>query len=392
MARRGLRLASLTANATSSHPGPAAGSATARHPETRPLSGQVLFVEPTFLSYRPDKVLRGVGVFAVVLARQLAECGLDVTIAAERSWERKFREAFPGLGGPGAPNAVYAPSLRIKRPLINSLAVLPGLLGRRWDALLINNVGNGLIPMLRALRAGRGVRTVLLANRAPKRAFLRFLRGTATDVMAVNGGIADAFRGVVAGRVTAEYGIADADLYLPRSQPRDPAAPVNFVMLGKLDAPWKGADMVRRAFGAMRPELRARSRLHLLGFAEPPGRGEEGVIEHPFLPYSQVPGFLREMDVFVGASDEHETFCQAMVQAMLTGIPSVVSGIRVFEEKVDAGGGVVFRSESELTAAMESLAGDPERRARMGAAARRTALERYVWDTRRFAEKWLLPA
>ncbi len=352
--------------------------------------GSVLFVEPTFLSHRPHKKVRGVGVFALLLIDQLTAAGVSVTVPAEGSWRPRLSERLPRALGARSPRIVYTPNLRLRRPLINSVIAAGQAAGDRYDVLLLNNVSSGLIPLIRWLWAiGRFRRVVVLANQWPKARFVRALRGVPTDVLAVNGEIAAQFAGKVTGRVTAHYGIADAEMFFPPAMPPSDGL-VHFVMLGKMDDPLKGAAAATRAFVAMPIAVRERCRLHLLGYERPPGSSPPGVVEHPFMAYERVPEFLRGMSVYVTAS-ARETFCQAIVQAMLTGLPCLAPALPVFEEKLDAGGGIIFRGEGELAREMERLATDTALRVRLGAEARRTALERYVWDTRAFVREWLFP-
>jgi glycosyltransferase involved in cell wall biosynthesis len=85
-----------------------------------------------------------------------------------------------------------------------------------------------------------------------------------------------------------------------------------------------------------------------------------------------------------------ETFSQTTVQGMLTGLPVVHTSIPPFMEKFDAGGGIKADTPAEMAAAFVRLADDPELRVRLGREARATALSRYVWDTGRFIERYLV--
>jgi glycosyltransferase involved in cell wall biosynthesis len=140
--------------------------------------------------------------------------------------------------------------------------------------------------------------------------------------------------------------------------------------------------------------VRAGCELHLASFPEPPAPGTlpEGVIARRWLGADEVPALLREMDVMLVPSLS-ETFGQGLVQAMLTGLPSVVRDVPTLVEKVTGPpeAGLVFADDGGLARAMERLAGDRALRAAMGERARRVALERYVWDTPRFVERYLLP-
>jgi glycosyltransferase involved in cell wall biosynthesis len=109
----------------------------------------------------------------------------------------------------------------------------------------------------------------------------------------------------------------------------------------------------------------------------------------------ELPDLLRTMDVMVVPSRDEEvmreTFSQAMVQGMLSGLPVIANDLPVLTEKLDQGGGLVVRSVKEMSEAMDKLAGDPVLRRRLGEEARRTALARYVWDTEAFVDKFLFP-
>jgi len=74
---------------------------------------------------------------------------------------------------------------------------------------------------------------------------------------------------------------------------------------------------------------------------------------------------------------------------MLTELPIISTGLPVFVEKLDTGGGIVAEDIPAITEAMERLAREPETRRRMGEAGRETALERYCWDTGVFIERFL---
>jgi glycosyltransferase involved in cell wall biosynthesis len=99
------------------------------------------------------------------------------------------------------------------------------------------------------------------------------------------------------------------------------------------------------------------------------------------------------MDVMlVPSRDEEimrETFSQVMVQGMLSGLPVLASDLPVLREKLDCGGGAVFRDVQELSGLMVRMHEDRSLRAKWSAEARKTALARYVWDTRCFAENFL---
>jgi glycosyltransferase involved in cell wall biosynthesis len=163
--------------------------------------------------------------------------------------------------------------------------------------------------------------------------------------------------------------------------------------MGMLDNAWKGADTAIEAFRLLPEALRGRVRLHLASYSSPPPFDDDRIRAYAWMPLTDIPEFLRGMDVMLAPSRDEgvmrETFSQAVVQGMLTGLPVLVSDLMVLREKVDAGGGHVVRDAAELAQRMAELAGDPARRARLGAEARAIALERYVWDTARFVRRYL---
>jgi len=149
------------------------------------------------------------------------------------------------------------------------------------------------------------------------------------------------------------------------------------------------------AFRALAPEVRARARLHLVAYHQPPAIAEKDIAAYPWMDPDALPDLLRKMDVLlVPSRDEEvmrETFSQAMVQGMLTGLPILANDLPVLTEKLDRGGGLIFRNVPELTAGMARLAEDAGLREKLGREARATALARYVWSTAEFASRHLFP-
>ena len=124
------------------------------------------------------------------------------------------------------------------------------------------------------------------------------------------------------------------------------------------------------------------------------GYGPRSVVVRPARAFA-MPDFLRRMDVMIVPSRDEEimreTFSQAMVQGMLTGLPVIASDLPVLSEKLDRGGGLTFRTVADLREMIARLVRDADLRRRLGAEARRTAAERYVWSTKTFVERYLAP-
>ena len=237
---------------------------------------------------------------------------------------------------------------------------------------------------------------LLVAHREASRRFLRGIAPLPGHVVCVCEPIARAFREwPVAAAVHVDYGVMDADSFHPAPPSERPrGAPVRFGVLGALDNAWKGADTAVEAFGLLDPALRARCELHLMAYREPPAfPGESGIVAHRWADAGAVPAFLRSLDALVVPSRDEEvmreTFSRATVQGMLTGLPVLHSPLPVLVEKFDRGGGIRFDDAEGLAQAMALAARDPALRARLGAEGRTTALARYVWNTARFAERYL---
>lgn len=359
----------------------------------------VAFLEKVFLDRRErTSALRGVELFNLRLVRELGELGIGVTLFADPSWAETVARETAGVSG-----------VRFAASGGGGSSLLAGLSAARavrraarqegaFDALLLGNVANRLIPALWFLHPGRDFRrTLLIAHRETSPRFLRAVGHLPGRVLAVSEPVAAGFRGKgLAADVAVDYGVMGAERFHPSEKAKPADAPVKFCVLGALDNAWKGADTALEAFRLLPPETRARCELHLMAYHEPPSfPGEPGIFAYGWRGAGEMPEFLRGMDaMLVPSRDEHvmrETFSQTAVQGMLTGLPVVHSPIPVLAEKFDRGGGICARTPEEWSAAMARLADDPALRAKLGAEARAVALERYVWDTPRFVRRHLFP-
>jgi glycosyltransferase involved in cell wall biosynthesis len=360
----------------------------------------LLYLAPAFLAFRLHKQVRGVQVFDLQLVRELTDLGIDVTLPADLTWRPRLIEhlgdliAAP-LGRAAAPGArgrlrvIYTPPL--VKPLWNGLA-LQALLHRRHEVCLLGNVSRGIAPVVELLRL-RGLfgRLVILANRTARPSFLRAIRRWRARVVAVSDHLLGAFPTDLDPPISVYYGIVNAADFRPATPAeRGHDGLVHFFMLGKLDTPIKDVPTALRAWSLLPPGVRARARLHLASYPSPPSDLPEGVRAYAWMPASDIPAFMRRMDVMLVPSLS-ETFGQGLVQAMLTGLPSCCRDFPTLREKVENGGGLLFTTPEELAAHIERLVNDPDLRRRMGRLARETALARYVWSTRLFADRFLFP-
>lgn len=360
----------------------------------------VAFLEKVFLDRRAsNSALRGVESFNLRLVRELCGLGVSTTLFVEPAWAGIVSRAAPG-----------AKNLSVVQTEGRGSSLLAGLSAARtirrmargegaFDALLLGNVANRLLPALWGLRAGRDFRrAVLVAHRETSPRFLRAIRNLPGRVVAVSEPVAAGFRdkGLMAD-VVVDYGVMGAEQFHPSERHRPADDPVRFCVLGALDNAWKGADTALAAFRLLPPDVRSRCELHLMAYRDPSSLHDDpGVFAYSWRNVGAVPDFLRGMDaMLVPSRDEdvmRETFSQSAVQGMLTGLPIVHSPIPVLAEKFDNGGGLCARTTEQFAAAMERLALDPALRVRLGAEARATALARYVWNTERFARRHLLPS
>ncbi|MFN0010366.1 MAG: glycosyltransferase family 4 protein [Phycisphaerales bacterium] len=358
------------------------------------MPASILYLAPTFLTNRLHKQIRGVQVFDLAFAPDLARQGLRVVVPADRSWKPRLDEHFKGA--PASLQVVYTPSLR--KPLWNGLT-LPLLIREKFDATFLGNPARGIFPGLSLLRLrGQTGRIVLQANRPPRPELERKLLAWNVTCTAVSEHVKAQFPASLRSRVSIYYGITGADAFHPPLAP--PTVPdqfVRFCLIGKLDNAWKGADRAIAAFAALPADVRATARLHLASFEKRrPATTDPCIIFEPWRPADQVPAFLRSMHaMLVPSVGGEETFSQATVQAMLTGLPIVTSDLPVLAEKVrgtTGDAGFICAAEADFAHAITTLTRDAALRQRMGEIARATALARYVWSTPDFVSRFLTPS
>lgn len=346
----------------------------------------ILFVEKVFLS-RGSKLFSGIELFNLSLIKDLAAMGYSVTVPACAAWSRVIKD-----------HTGILPVEIIDLPwnssgALGGLLVLKKLRARRFDLLLLGNVGNNLIPIIALLRWRHAAsRIALIAHREPKVRFVRSLNRMPIAVLAINKRIASHFE---QGRFTSmmtRYGITQSELFYPAvsglSVRKDH---IDFCVVGHLERRWKNADAAVSAFLQLPYGIKRKCRLHLIGFVNPPTFFDTDIITYAWFPHEQMGNFLRQMDIMIVPSRDEivrkETFSQAAVQGMLTGLPLIASNLPVLTEKLDMGGGLIFDDVDGLTKAMCRLVEDSQLRQKMGEQGRQTALKRYIWNTQKFIDE-----
>lgn len=352
--------------------------------DTKPKNGHILFLDKVFL--QPFSTpLRGVELFNLLLLKDLKALGARVHVYATKSWAPVLE---PLRGG----NLELHLIEDRKRKGWAIASLFPVLAGKKFETFLLGNVGNSMIPVIWWLRYSRAFNNaVMIANREADAWFVRTWRKTKGKVLAVNKQIAGGFTAGGCKDVYVDYGITPASAYYPAPS-FDAGGSFRFVVLGDLDSSWKGADTAIEAYQMLDPAWKAKATLHLIAYRVPPKSLPEGVIAYPWQESSKVPDLLRSMHAMVCPSRDEgkmmETFSQAMVQGMLTGLPILTSNLPILTEKLDQGGGLIANNTRELSEHMVRLIQDPERSRSMGEQARKIALERYVWDTARFLNRY----
>lgn len=346
----------------------------------------ILFLEKVF-TRRPHGPVRGVELFNFRLIRDLLTLGFQVTVPIHTEWRQAFDDFFDEF----QPELIILP--RLGHNSLSVMALCVRCRSRTWNHLVLGNVAKALMPALRQLyRLGQVQDGVLIAHREAEPAFAKQIQRLGIRTTAVNQVIARGLRCNGGPRAEVYYGIMDGDRYHP-SKSRTTKDTVDFCVLGALDNVWKGSDTAMEAFSMLPAELQSTCRLHLASFSRPGPSPHPSIVLHPWRPAEDIPTLLRGMDVqIVPSRDEEvmrETFSQVMVQGMLTQLPQIVNDLPILTEKLDDGGGLIFKTAAELAGHMETLARNPALRKRLGAEARHTARARYIWHTDIWVDQWL---
>jgi glycosyltransferase involved in cell wall biosynthesis len=150
----------------------------------------------------------------------------------------------------------------------------------------------------------------------------------------------------------------------------------------------KGGPALTRAFARIR-QRHPNAMLHVLGSPTPPPQDTpmEGVQWHGFL-RKEIPAenerlqvLFKRCSVFVLPS-LYEPYGISVSEAMLYGLPAIITGDWGVAEKVEPGvSGFHVRPghEDDIAAALDDLLGNPAKAAAMGLAARTRALDRFTW-------------
>lgn len=348
----------------------------------------ILFVDKSFLK-PPATHLRGVELFNLNLIRDLDSLNFNVFFVAEKSWEEILKRELSLK----SENYIFIPHFFSDaiNMLIASIVVL--FKKKKCKLLLLGNVGNGIIYGVSLLKKFSLIDdSLVIAHREASAKFVKLAKSLKATIVSVNRQITKPFIEIGLERVFIDYGILNSDLFF-KDEEKKQDEKIHFCLLGMLDNAWKGADTAINAFRKLPKAIKEKSVLHLASYSNPPKFEDENIIAYSWFDYNEIPKFLRKMDVsLVLSRDEHimrETFSQAIVQAMLSELPVIATNLEIFEEKLKDGAGLIANDESQLLNFMTMLAEEPQKRAELGKKARQVALERYVWNTKKFVSRYV---
>ncbi len=355
---------------------------------------RVLFLDKVLIRGKKGIAVNGAERFNLRLLGSLQEHDIAATVFASQTWQ----EDIASLSDRGDLELVRLPHIfKIAWPNTLLSDLLLRFRNQSYDALILGNVGRNLLPLVRMqLRKKRFTKILLMAHREPTKLFLRLLNGLQVTVVAVNEQIAEGFRKAGFTDTHVYFGEIRKDVFSPRNQNEENDGILRFCVFGSLDSEWKGSDIAVRAFQALPESIRERSELHLAGFEKKRPEFEDSrIIAYNWIPESEVPAFLKKMDVVLIPSRDtsimKETFSQATVQAMLTGLPLIVSNLPILKEKVVDGGGLIFTDEAELVEHMKTLFENETLRKSLAIESYEIAKKRYLWDTGHFLDNFLFP-
>jgi glycosyltransferase involved in cell wall biosynthesis len=277
--------------------------------------------------------------------------------------------------------------------LMQGLHLAAGLPVAHWigKPIVMKFGGSGVIPLMRRSRAGR--------------VELEWLRRWAARLMVLNEGMIE--EGITDGfqrqQLTWMPNPVDASEFRParpgetalwRAQHRIPLEACVTIYVGRL-SPEKGLPGLLRGF-ALTARCSPDAMLVLVG--DGPQRAELESLAGQLqlgpdrirfvgrVNITEVPLWLRSSDLFALTSPS-EGFSCALLEAMATGLPSVVSDIPANRQLIEPGIHgltVPYGDESSIGEALSQLTGDPDVRNRMGEAARSRAITNY--STKRVVE------
>lgn len=348
---------------------------------------KILFLEKVFLKKRNSDNFRGVELFNLSFIDDLLSQNNDVFVVLHFSWKPCFDSRFTSSHF----HAIYYAG---NYPCFGGIKGVFSLYKENFDIMFLANTGDtlvGIMLLAKILRIAK--KQVLLAHREPSSFFVKISRFVSLDTVSVNKKIAMHFKKAKCPLSDVYYGIKNSESFLNLEIKKNHEKIV-FGVVGDLDNKWKGADIAIEAFKGLKKDISSQCELRLASYSKDfPKNLSDNIKAYKWLPYEEMVGFYNSLDVLIVPSyDEkvmRETFSQAMVQGMLAGLPILANNLDILKEKLDEGGGFVFKNIDELREKIEELTNNASLRIYLGEKARKIAKERYVWDTKIFVERYL---
>ncbi|WP_437550052.1 glycosyltransferase family 4 protein [Sorangium sp. So ce367] len=336
-------------------------------------------------------------------------------------WMRNYLDAAPAAGieadvvDTSPRGASTDPTSRLRPARVvragEALAALHRLLARRrpdvvhlcttlfWatarDGLAVELCRRAGVPAVLHLRLSPQIITWHRALPWPARRAVRAVLGRAAAVITLSEELRCYVQALVpGGRVLRMANPVDTGGFHPAAAPRSPGQPLRVLFAG-LVTPQKGVLELARAVLAVEGlTLALAGPRDASGAAGPSRRLDEALAELDRqgrlsllgeVPEDAMPAVYRDADVFCLPS-HGEGLPNALLEAMASGLPCVVTPVGAVSEVIHGEGGrvallVAPRDEDALRGALRSLRDDPSLRAQLGEAARRRAVRRYASRT-----------
>ncbi len=190
-----------------------------------------------------------------------------------------------------------------------------------------------------------------------------------------------------ANRVVVIHNGVDLEAFhpLPPEEVGEPDGIVRFAYPSRL-IPGKGQHLAIEALSRLRPAVRRRVHLTIVGAAPDPIFRDQLKVQAADLPVEihtdveDIVPYYQRADVILFPSMMDEGFGFTAIEGMACGKPVIWFDQPAVREATGGIGLAVPRGDVDgLARAMEELANDPARRAELGAAGRRLVEERYDW-------------
>ena len=348
---------------------------------------------------------------AAALAVPLRELGVETTVvlpddgepAAARLREAGVETETIALSRLRA-SADPRPNLRLALRSRSEIAALEQLIGRLGaDVVQVHGPTNPQLAIAARRHAGVGVTWQILDSRTPAplvRLTMPYVVRAADTITTWGEALADLHPPArsLGERWIAVYPPVAAERFEPSAETaaaarRRLAVGADAVVIGSVGVltPQKGQQHLLAAAALLEREHGSEAfATRLIGSESPAHPAYDAALRSAaarlrsdvrFEPGDDVPGLLGGIDVFAMASvGRSEGMPTAILEAMVAGKPVVATDVGAVRELVSEGETALLvppEDPAALAAALGGLLADPELRARMGAAGRRRALERF---------------